>query len=291
MAGGKVEATDWMPDEYRTGRPAVRGDARQQRADGCPARARVAHARTDPAPQAGPHREGPGRGRARPAPVSGGRGPRQDARGDVRRPAGRQDQVPQRLPLPDGRLGRCRDDRLARRCGRDRRPAGAARQQLRAVRADDAQDLLGGVRPHHARPRCRRDHGDRDGRAASGDPGRARALVGPADADARSTVAPGEGPRPALADQGEDLRGAAPGVPDDLRARGSGSSGSSSRTRTCAWDADAATWRYREPDWDELRTVVTNHGPMSEARLEFRRVNREETRWVREAILGVAAAA
>ena len=57
------------------------------------------------------------------------------------------------------------------------------------------------------------------------------------------------------------------------------------------WDADAAAWRYAEPDWDELRTVVTNHGPMSEARLEFRRVNREETRWVREAILGVATAA
>jgi hypothetical protein len=30
---------------------------------------------------------------------------------------------------------------------------------------------------------------------------------------------------------------------------------------------------------------------MSEQRLEFRRVSREETRWVRETILGVAAAA
>ena len=58
-----------------------------------------------------------------------------------------------------------------------------------------------------------------------------------------------------------------------------------------AWDEAASTWRYAEPDWDELRTVVTNHGPMSQARLDFRRVNREETRWVREAILGVAAAA
>jgi len=52
-----------------------------------------------------------------------------------------------------------------------------------------------------------------------------------------------------------------------------------------AWDDAGSMWRYREPDWDELRTVVTNHGPMSQARLEFRRVNRLETRWVREAIL------
>ena len=57
------------------------------------------------------------------------------------------------------------------------------------------------------------------------------------------------------------------------------------------FDEATATWRYTEPDWDELRTVVTNHGPMSEARLEFRRLTREETRWVRETILGRAAAA
>ena len=36
---------------------------------------------------------------------------------------------------------------------------------------------------------------------------------------------------------------------------------------------------------------MTNHGPMSESRLEFRRLAREETRWVRESILGVEAAA
>jgi ring-1,2-phenylacetyl-CoA epoxidase subunit PaaA len=57
------------------------------------------------------------------------------------------------------------------------------------------------------------------------------------------------------------------------------------------FDDDAGEWRYTEPDWNELRTVVTNHGPMSEARLEFRRLAREETRWVRETILGVPAAA
>ena len=44
------------------------------------------------------------------------------------------------------------------------------------------------------------------------------------------------------------------------------------------FDEATGEWRYTEPDWDELRTVVTNHGPMSEARLEFRRLAREETR-------------
>ena len=33
------------------------------------------------------------------------------------------------------------------------------------------------------------------------------------------------------------------------------------------YDETAGEWRYAEPDWDELRTVVTNHGPMSQARL------------------------
>jgi ring-1,2-phenylacetyl-CoA epoxidase subunit PaaA len=56
-------------------------------------------------------------------------------------------------------------------------------------------------------------------------------------------------------------------------------------------DDDTGEWRYTEPDWDELRTVVTNHGPMSEARLAFRQRVREESAWVRDAVLGVPAAA
>jgi ring-1,2-phenylacetyl-CoA epoxidase subunit PaaA len=56
-------------------------------------------------------------------------------------------------------------------------------------------------------------------------------------------------------------------------------------------DEATGEWRYTEPDWDELRRVVTNHGPMSEARLQFRRMAREDTRWVREAIMGVPVAA
>jgi ring-1,2-phenylacetyl-CoA epoxidase subunit PaaA len=50
-------------------------------------------------------------------------------------------------------------------------------------------------------------------------------------------------------------------------------------------DAVSGQWLYTEPDWQELRTVVTNHGPKSEERLAFRRLNLEKTRWVRETIL------
>ena len=57
------------------------------------------------------------------------------------------------------------------------------------------------------------------------------------------------------------------------------------------FDEDAGEWRYREPDWDELRTVVTNHGPMSQSRLEFRKLARAETAWVRETILAAPRAA
>jgi ring-1,2-phenylacetyl-CoA epoxidase subunit PaaA len=56
-------------------------------------------------------------------------------------------------------------------------------------------------------------------------------------------------------------------------------------------DEATGEWRYTEPDWNELRTVVTNHGPMSEQRLEFRRLNRAETAWVRETILAAPRAA
>ena len=58
-----------------------------------------------------------------------------------------------------------------------------------------------------------------------------------------------------------------------------------------ALDDTTGVWAYTEPDWDELRTVVTNHGPASEARLEFRRLARAETTWVRDTILGGPAVA
>ncbi len=43
-------------------------------------------------------------------------------------------------------------------------------------------------------------------------------------------------------------------------------------------------WEYTEPDWDELRHVVTGHGPKTAERLEFRRRFLDQERWVREAV-------
>ena len=37
------------------------------------------------------------------------------------------------------------------------------------------------------------------------------------------------------------------------------------------YDEADGRWVYTEPDWDELRSVVTGHGPKSQERLEFRR--------------------
>jgi ring-1,2-phenylacetyl-CoA epoxidase subunit PaaA len=57
-----------------------------------------------------------------------------------------------------------------------------------------------------------------------------------------------------------------------------------------ARDAATGVWSYGEPDWNELRTVVTNHGPKSQERLDFRRANWDATQWVRDAILGAPRA-
>jgi ring-1,2-phenylacetyl-CoA epoxidase subunit PaaA len=56
-------------------------------------------------------------------------------------------------------------------------------------------------------------------------------------------------------------------------------------------DEESGEWRYSEPDWQELRTVVTNHGPKSQERLDFRRMNHDYTAWVRQTILAGPAAA
>jgi ring-1,2-phenylacetyl-CoA epoxidase subunit PaaA len=56
-------------------------------------------------------------------------------------------------------------------------------------------------------------------------------------------------------------------------------------------DPTTGDWRYSEPDWQELRTVVTNNGPMSQERLAFRQLNWDDTQWVRDTILAAPRAA
>src|SRR6266513_2407628 len=53
--------------------------------------------------------------------------------------------------------------------------------------------------------------------------------------------------------------------------------------------SDDGVWEYTEPDWDELRSVVTGHGPRSQDRLDLRRQARENSAWVRSVVLARAA--
>jgi ring-1,2-phenylacetyl-CoA epoxidase subunit PaaA len=48
---------------------------------------------------------------------------------------------------------------------------------------------------------------------------------------------------------------------------------------------DDGVWEYTEPDWDELRSVVTGHGPRSQDRLAFRRRFLDQEKWVRDTVL------
>jgi ring-1,2-phenylacetyl-CoA epoxidase subunit PaaA len=48
---------------------------------------------------------------------------------------------------------------------------------------------------------------------------------------------------------------------------------------------DDGVWTYTEPDWDELKHVVTGHGPKTAERLAFRRRFLEQETWVRDILL------
>ena len=138
----------------------------------------------------------------------------------------RQDEVPQRLPLPDEVVGRHRDHRLARRRGRDRRPAGAPRLVSYAPYARTMRKICWEESVHimHGRDVVVTMVNGTTGPARDG-PGGARPLVGPADADARPAQRPGEGPRHPLADQGEDVARSCARSSCRSTCRGSGSSG------------------------------------------------------------------
>jgi ring-1,2-phenylacetyl-CoA epoxidase subunit PaaA len=52
------------------------------------------------------------------------------------------------------------------------------------------------------------------------------------------------------------------------------------------FDTSTNQWLYTEPDWNELKTVVTGNGPRTQARLDLRRTAYADTQWVRDVILG-----
>lgn len=54
---------------------------------------------------------------------------------------------------------------------------------------------------------------------------------------------------------------------------------------TIRYDEEQGKWIYRQPDWDEFKVIVKGGGPESESRLGLRRLSYEQAQWVRDAIL------
>ena len=155
---------------------------------------------------------------------------------------------------------------------------------VRAVRADHEEDLLGGVVPHPPRPRRHPRDGHGHARAVRARAGGARPLVGAAHAVPRQPDPEGRRPDVPLADQVAGQRGGAPAVPRRATCRRSSSSASSCHDPKLR-KRDDGVWEYTEPDWDELKHVVTGHGPKTVERLEFRKHFLDQEQWVRDVVL------
>jgi ring-1,2-phenylacetyl-CoA epoxidase subunit PaaA len=52
----------------------------------------------------------------------------------------------------------------------------------------------------------------------------------------------------------------------------------------CRFDETTGHFHYTEPDWNELKRVVSGNGPCNAERLATRRKAHEDGRWVREAL-------
>lgn len=55
------------------------------------------------------------------------------------------------------------------------------------------------------------------------------------------------------------------------------------------YDAKTEMWHYTEPDWEEFKRVVRGGGPVSQLRVDTRRLAHEDGQWVREALSAAAA--
>ncbi len=53
---------------------------------------------------------------------------------------------------------------------------------------------------------------------------------------------------------------------------------------TLRFDAESSEWKYQQPDWEEFKKIVTGHGPKSKERLALRVQSYEMNSWVREAL-------
>lgn len=54
---------------------------------------------------------------------------------------------------------------------------------------------------------------------------------------------------------------------------------------TAHYDEEQEQWVYQQPDWAEFKQIIKNKGPKSQARLRLRTIAYEKNRWVREALI------
>jgi ring-1,2-phenylacetyl-CoA epoxidase subunit PaaA len=53
---------------------------------------------------------------------------------------------------------------------------------------------------------------------------------------------------------------------------------------TLRFDEEQGLWIYKQPDWNEFKQIVKNNGPKSKDRLRLRELSYENNRWVRDAL-------
>lgn len=53
---------------------------------------------------------------------------------------------------------------------------------------------------------------------------------------------------------------------------------------TLRYDEEKQEWVYREPDWNKFKEIISGNGPRSKARLHLRKVSYEFNGWVRDAL-------
>ncbi|PKR86588.1 1,2-phenylacetyl-CoA epoxidase subunit PaaA [Heyndrickxia camelliae] len=53
---------------------------------------------------------------------------------------------------------------------------------------------------------------------------------------------------------------------------------------TMHFDEEKGKWVYQQPDWSEFKKIIAGKGPKSQSRLQLRRMAFENSRWVREAL-------
>jgi ring-1,2-phenylacetyl-CoA epoxidase subunit PaaA len=54
---------------------------------------------------------------------------------------------------------------------------------------------------------------------------------------------------------------------------------------TLRFNEETKQWHYRQPDWEEFKKIIRNQGPKSQERLSLRKRAFEKNEWVREALL------